>query len=362
MYDLKIIHGQCYIDHEFIETNIYIKLGKIAYIGKEVFDALETIDAQNLKVLPGFIDPHVHLHLNIGSTYSSDDFYTGSQLAAYGGVTTILDFLDPIYSNDEFYQVFNRRLKEASESIVDYSFHCTLANYKDKFNSLLPSLDEVGITSVKVFTTYSDTDRRCSDEKIKEILSEKILMMAHSEKDEMIKPCKEMNEYEASRSDKAEYEAIKTLLSSRTDRSKLYIVHISSGHSLKELKNTSGVYYESCPQYFYLSRDLFLKEEGKKYLLAPPLRSVESIDLMKDNFYKLHTIGTDHCPFMFNEKMIESPVDNIPKGLGSLGYAFQLMYSIFGTEVIPKFTENPAEIFKLETKGYLKIGWMLILY
>jgi len=356
MYDLRIIHGQCYIDHEFIETNIYINSGKIAYIGPENFDALETIDAQSLKVLPGFIDPHTHLHLNIGSTYSSDDFFSGSQLAAYGGITTVLDFLDPIYNNDEFNKVFSRRLNEASESIVDYSFHCTFGNYKDKFKALLPNLNEAGITSVKVFTTYSDSDRRCGDEKIKEILSENILMMAHAEKDELIKPCSLMTDYEASRSEKAEYEAIKKLLSSRSKSSKLYIVHISSGHTLLKLNDTPNVYFESCPQYFYLSKDLFLKEDGKKYLLAPPLRSDESISLMKKNFYKLDTIGTDHCPFMLDEKMIKAPVDNIPKGLGSLGYAFQLMYSIFGIEVIPKFTENPAKIFKLDSKGYLRVG------
>ncbi|WP_240842099.1 dihydroorotase family protein [Acidaminobacter sp. JC074] len=351
---MRIIHGQCYIDHEFIETNIYIKSGKISKITKDLLDADKTIDADGLKVLPGFIDPHVHLHLNIGKTFSADDFKSGSQSAALGGVTTLLDFLDPIYDNSEFETVFKRRLQEAENAIVDYGFHCTFANYKDDYASLLPMLKEAGITSVKVFTTYSDSDRKCSYEKIKEILSEDLVMMAHSENDDRIKACESMSDYEASRSEEAEYEAVDKLLKLKSDKGRLYIVHISSGHTLDRLDRYKDVYYESCPQYFYLSKDLFLKEDGKKYLLAPPIRSHDSINLMKDNSDKLDTIGTDHCPFMLDEKLVDEPVDKIPKGLGSLGYAFQLLYTLYGDKIIPKFTENTAEIFGLSGKGYIK--------
>lgn len=356
MYDLRIIHGQCYIDHEFKTTNLYIKDEKIAEITDDFLEAKETVDAQGLKVLPGFIDPHVHLHLNLGSTYSADDFVSGSHLAAMGGVTTVIDFLDPIYNNDELNEAFDRRLSEASGSIVDYSFHCTLANYEDDVDELILKVKEKGIPSIKVFTTYSDSNRRCKNEVIKKLLKQHVLTLAHSEDDEQIKACSNIELYEASRSQAAEIEAIQRLIGYLVDGTgRLYIVHVSSGHSLEKIEKVKNLYLESCPQYFYLSKDLY-DSKGYRFLLAPPLRSKTSIDQMKKHRHMLDTIGTDHCSFKLNEKHATTHVDKIPKGIGSLGYAFQLMYDLFGDEIIPKFTSKTAEIFNLKHKGRIEIG------
>src|SRR6476620_7436927 len=50
------------------------------------------IDASGKLVFPGGIDPHTHMELPFGGTYSSDDFFTGTRAAAFGGTTTIIDF------------------------------------------------------------------------------------------------------------------------------------------------------------------------------------------------------------------------------------------------------------------------------
>lgn len=358
MYDMRIIHGQCYIDHEFQNKHIYIQNGQIAKISNELLDAHTSIDATGLKVLPGLIDPHVHLHLNLGDAYSVDDFNTGSMQGALGGVTTIIDFLDPIYNNLEFHTVLERRLKEAETAILDYSFHCTLANYKDDLKELMTYVDAAGITSVKVFTTYSDSDRKCTSSVIKQLLKEKIVTLVHSEDDDYIHQCQDLSKYESSRCEAAELSAINTLLRDKEgNEGKLYIVHISSGHTLAQLNSLEHVYYESCPQYFYLSKDVYDTKDGYKYLLAPPLRSKASIKLLKENIDKLHTIGTDHCSFLLEDKFKTTYVDHIPKGIGSLGYAFQLMYELFGDAIIPKFTSNTAAIFNLDMKGKIALNY-----
>ena len=59
MYDLKIINGNCYIDDQFIKTSIYIKDGKIAFIGTSEKAAKDTYDVKGRLVLPGLNDPHV---------------------------------------------------------------------------------------------------------------------------------------------------------------------------------------------------------------------------------------------------------------------------------------------------------------
>lgn len=358
MYDLRIINGDCFIDGQFIRTNIYVSGEKIASISDAIFPAVKTINVQNLKVLPGLIDPHVHLHLNIGQTYSADDFLSGSQLAASGGVTTLIDFLDPIYKNNELNEVFARRLKEADNCVVDFAFHCTLGNYEDDIHELVGDIKKLGITSIKIFTTYSDSNRRCSEADIKKLLNTDVLVLAHSEDDEMILPCDDIKDYERSRSEDTEWSAVNRLIELlKTSSGKLYIVHVSSGHTLEKIERLPGkLFLESCPQYFHLNKSLFLNPEGRKYLLAPPIRSKESVALMKEHIMKLDTIGTDHCPFMLEEKYASHHVDRIPKGIGSLGLAFPLMYELFGPEIIVKFTENPAEIFGLQHKGKIEIN------
>lgn len=358
MYDLRIINGECFINNKFVKTNIYVMDESIACINDGVFPAVKTIDVYNLKVLPGLIDPHVHLHLNVGDKYSADDFESGSALAASGGVTTIIDFLDPILENSEFEDVFNKRMEDAKHSCIDYAFHATLGNYQDDVFLLEPLLEDKGISSIKVFTTYASSNRQCSYDVIRELMGLRKVIMVHSEDEDMIVQKPTIETYEQSRSEACEWSAIKKLLAIQRDTSgEMYIVHISSGHSLHKIElGNPNLYLESCPHYFKLKRNLFLEYDGEKYLCAPPIRSQESIELLKKNLFKLDTIGTDHCPFLLDDKFNSKDIDKIPKGIGSLGLAFPIVYEIGGPGVIPKFTSNPAKIFGLNNKGSIEVG------
>lgn len=281
-------------------------------------------------------------------------------MAALGGVTTILDFLDPIWHNKELNDVFKRRVEEAEDAIIDYSFHITLANYSDKVDQLIEMSKTLGLTSIKVFTTYSESDRRCPYQVIESLLEYDNLIMVHAEDDETIFQPKDISEYEASRSEYAELKAIQDLLElkDKTD-GKLYIVHVSSGNTLDYLSHMTlpkNLYLESCPQYFNLSKDNFLNEDGPLYLLAPPLRSQNSIDLLKKNYSLLSAIGTDHCSFTKAEKLKYQEIAKIPKGIGTLGLTFPLMYKLLGQSLIPLITSNPAKIFGLTQKGAISVG------
>ncbi|WP_430626359.1 amidohydrolase family protein [Sulfobacillus thermotolerans] len=77
-------------------ADLFIDRGIIVYIGQDlqflVPAADEVIDASGLLVLPGGVDVHTHLDMPFGGTTSSDDFFTGTRAAAFGGTTTIIDF------------------------------------------------------------------------------------------------------------------------------------------------------------------------------------------------------------------------------------------------------------------------------
>ncbi len=76
------------------QADIYIKGETIHSIGKGLdVKARRTIDANGMIVLPGGIDPHVHLAMPFMGTYSSDDYSTGTLAALHGGTTMVIDFI-----------------------------------------------------------------------------------------------------------------------------------------------------------------------------------------------------------------------------------------------------------------------------
>jgi len=91
MYDLVIKGGTLALEKGTLFADLAISEGRIAAIGKEL-EGKRVISAEGMLVLPGGIDMHTHMALPVGGTRSSDDFYSGTVAAAFGGITTIADF------------------------------------------------------------------------------------------------------------------------------------------------------------------------------------------------------------------------------------------------------------------------------
>jgi len=190
------------------------------------------------------------------------------------------------------------------------------------------------------------------------------MLLAHSENDELIKEGKfKIPTHEENRPTISEIIEVLTLSEMAKLRDGLmYIVHLSSGETLKKLTESyrdilnKNIFIESCPQYFYLSKDNYKTENGFLYTLAPPLRGKEEIELLKHHIDKVNTIGTDHCPFKSHEKFKDT-LDLIPMGIGGIEHSFNLMYTLFGERIIEKFTRNPAKLHGLyPKKGILSPG------
>ena len=96
-----------------MQTNLYVTAGRIANISDELLPAVKHVDADGLKIIPGIIDPHVHLAMGSGPYTSADDFYSGSIAAAWGGVTTYIDFLDERPTGEGIQKEFERKRKLA---------------------------------------------------------------------------------------------------------------------------------------------------------------------------------------------------------------------------------------------------------
>ena len=327
-------------------------------------DAEDFHDVRGKILLPGFIDPHVHFELFVGKHTSVDGFHTGSISAAFGGITTFIDFLDPGRRAQDIPKAFENRLKRAQNSFCDYSFHATLADPLDPAHKIAEECLDLGLSSVKIFTTYSETDRRTPDSFIYQLCkvsSEKhIVMCVHAENDEIIRSFKknfthysQLSSVRPSVSETTEVLKISEMISETEGMA--YFVHVSSGSTVERVRLAfsedlgTHVRLESCPHYFcFTNRDL-LKSEGYLFTMCPPLRSGEERKKLFQEIENIHTIGTDHCSFMRNQKR-ENSIENLPMGVGGIEFSFVVMYDLFGSRVIDKFSKNVAQTFGLYPK------------
>lgn len=91
---ILIKNGTLITASETFEADILIEDEKISLIGKNLqHPDAEIIDASGKLIMPGGIDPHTHFDLPMFGTVSSDDHYTGHKAAAFGGTTTVMDFV-----------------------------------------------------------------------------------------------------------------------------------------------------------------------------------------------------------------------------------------------------------------------------
>ncbi|MDD3114064.1 MAG: amidohydrolase family protein [Candidatus Izemoplasmatales bacterium] len=369
MIDKAILGGDVYLDGTFQKTNIYIVGEKIFAISKEFLPAKETIDAKNLQIIPGLIDPHVHFDLDLGFARSVDNFENGSMIAALGGVTTIVDFLDPVDNEIDLEKAFRRRLFEAEDSKIDYKFHATIKEPRCELNRFVEKMLDLGINTLKCFTTYSESGRKISDEAILELLKlsqkYKFMLLVHAEKDSEIQLNSNwtFRDLPKSRPARAEIEeALELAGFVQQVGGYLYLVHVSSGDTIEQLKIdyfdllNRHLFLESCPQYFLFNDSMCQSDHGYLYTMAPPLRSERERVWLNENIDFIQCIGTDHCAFTKDEKQHELLYE-IPLGVGGIEHSFDVMYHKFKEKIIDKMTRNVALLHRLETrKGRIKVG------
>ncbi|HET9905688.1 MAG TPA: hypothetical protein VFQ23_03585, partial [Anaerolineales bacterium] len=203
--NLLIRNGTLITDSDTFQSDILIQDEKIMLVAPGLeFDSFETMDASGKLIMPGGIDPHVHLDLPMFDTVSSDDHYTGHKAAAFGGTTTVMDFVPltptPLPQGEgrrgegesptgDFKYSIDLWLQKAQKAAIDYSFHMNLTQFNEKIAKQIPSLPEMGITTLKVFTAYNGR-LRLDDGSIFKALKiareNGMLTMAHCENGDVI--------------------------------------------------------------------------------------------------------------------------------------------------------------------------------
>ena len=367
--DLLLANGCVYQNGLFEETNLLVSGKSIKKVTNETIEHAKIIDCSGKYICPGIIDPHVHFQLDLGKITSRDDFYSGSVSGIYGGVTTFIDFLEPVDNERDLVIALEKRKKEARKSQSDYAFHACLKQPNCDLEVFVKTMIENHITSLKVFTTYKDSNRNTSDEDIYQLLrlsnQYRFTLLVHAENDDdiTISPTDEYFDLPKSRPSKSELnQVLKLAKMVKETKGYLYLVHITSGDTVEALKKeyqellNQHIFIESCPQYFTFDDSILFSEKGYLYTCAPPLRPIQELMKLTEHIEDIYSIGTDHCSFHQSDKKGKLLKD-IPLGLPGIEHSFPLMMQKFSTLVIDKMTIHPATIFHLPNKGKIEEGY-----
>jgi dihydropyrimidinase len=401
-----LIHsGTLITDSQTFQADILVEGEKIIRVEPDIFTngnfenaALEMIDASGKLIMPGGVDPHTHFDLPMAGTVSSDDHYTGHKAAAFGGTTTVLDFVpqDPgsLQANVETW-----RQKADPKAAIDFSFHMNITRLDASVEREIPHLSELGITSLKVFTAYNGR-LRLQDGEIFRVMriagKYGLLTMMHAENgdviDILVAEALQAGHFEPywhalTRPAWGEVEAALRGAALATQAgASLYIVHMNVAGEVDQVRYARQcglpVMGETCPQYLFFTIDHLHRPDGAKWICSPPMRTVEDNQRLWQGLAEgtIQTIGTDHCPFFFDgSKPIEyegNPVaipgkelgkgdfSKIPNGLPGVGDRMVVLWTygvrsgkLTPQQFVAQTSTNPAKIFGLyPQKGALLPG------
>ncbi len=268
--------------------------------------------------MPGGVDPHTHFDLPMFGTVSSDDHYTGHKAAAFGGTTTVIDFVPQDFPSLA-QSVEAWRLKADPKAAVDFGFHMNITRLDESTEREIPSLPELGITTIKVFTAYNNRLRLPDGEIFRAMRIAQdsgLLTMLHAENGDVIDIL--VGEALASGHTGPEWHArtrpawgaveagLRGAALAAQAGAALYIVHMNAAGEVDQLEYARQhglpVMGETCPQYLFFTEEHLRRPDGAKWICSPPMRSQADNARLWQGLSggAIQVVATDHCPFFFD--------------------------------------------------------------
>jgi dihydropyrimidinase len=345
------------------------------------------VDASGQYVFPGGIDAHTHMELPFMGTTSADNFETGTIAGVVGGTTGIIDFVIPAKKQGLLDALGQWDEKARGRAVADYAFHMAVVDWMDDTAAEMAECVRRGITSFKTFTAYKGALMLDDRELFNVMLAARELrsiVTVHAVNGDVLATLAERFAKEGRLSPayhprcqppEAEGEAtFRAIQLARIAGIPLYVVHVTCDDALEQIHRANGegteVYAETCIQYLLLDDSLYeLPDfEGAKYVLSPPLRKKEDQLALWKGIQRghVHTLATDHCPFMFSNQKTMGKDDfrKIPNGLPGIEERISLLFTygvaegrITMSQLVDVCSTRPARIFNMyPKKGAVAVG------
>jgi len=388
MIDLIIRGGLVVLPEHSYETDLAVDRGRIAALGKasSLPKARRTIDAQGCYVLPGAVDPHVHIHWPFLNATTADDYADATTAAAIGGTTTIIDFAHPKMGATPLKRVASRRAQAEGKAVIDFAFHCVLTEGSPQTLGEMDALVAEGVTSFKVYMAYSRRGIMADDAVLLSVMQRAALLGAlvcvHAENG-TVADASEAQFLASGRTGAADFpqhkpnyveaEAVsRAIFWARQAGARLCIVHLSTAEGLDLVRNAQRegvqVFAETCPQYLLLDDRVYQRPaDGHRFICSPPIRSPADGEALWEGIADgvISIIGTDHCAFTAGQKDGgRGNFVSVPNGLPGVETRLPLLFSegvakgrISIADLVRITSLNPARVHGLyPRKGSLGPG------
>lgn len=392
MLDLIIQNGTVVTAADTFLADIGVENEKISIIAAPgtLKEAKRIIDAAGKYVMPGMIEPHMHVAAPFGGTIDVLDFYSASKVGAFGGVTSFMDFSTTVKGMSVM-QAVKERLEEMSHGALDYSVHAKFVEANEQVIGEVKELIDYGIPTFKMFTTYPGV--MIEDADILRVMEEAArcggMCGFHAESN----PISDFNREKLAAEGKLDFkyfpewkpnpceaEAVSRLLNfAEFLDAPIYFYHLSTKEAVELVRQAKAkgvkVQAETCGHYLTLTKEKNAGPDGINYLMSPPLRTDEDRKALWEglNDGTLSLVTSDNEAFTREQKEsfldkdengnlivdFRKPVNGIPGLEERFGL---LMDSVNkGTITLNKLVEigstNPAKVFGCyPQKGCLDVG------
>ncbi len=368
------------------KADVKIDGGKIIEIGPNL-SGDTTLDAAGCYVMPGGIDPHVHLEMPFMGTYSSDDFESGTRAALSGGTTMVVDFCLP-EPGQSLLDALKRWDNKATRANCDYSFHMSVTWWGEQvFNEMKAVVSHHGINTFKHFMAYkgalmvNDDEMFASFQRCAELGA---LPLVHAENGDVVAAmqAKLMDEgnngpeaHAYSRPASVEGEATnRAIIIADMAGVPLYVVHTSCEQAHEAIRrarqNGMRVYGEPLIQHLTLDESEYFNKDwdhSARRVMSPPFRNKQHQDSLWAGLASgsLQVVATDHCAFTTEQKRTGvGDFRKIPNGTGGLEDRLPMLWTygvatgrITMNEFVAVTSTNIAKILNIyPRKGAILVG------
>jgi dihydroorotase len=363
----KVVKGDVLVTNDLIECVLPDDHGNI-------FDQdIEIINADGLYLLPGVIDDQVHFR-EPGLTYKAD-LYTESKAAVAGGITSFMEMPNTV-PNTLTQKLLEDKYKLAEKkSLANFSFYMGASN--DNLDEIIKT-NPKNVCGIKVFMGASTGNMLVDDEEtLKGIFANAPTLVAvHCEDEQTIKAnnariLDNFGEDAPARVHPLIRSAEACFLSSskavelaKKYNTRLHILHLSTGKEMDLFDNLSPleekrITAEACIHHLWFSDEDYEKK-GNFIKWNPAVKSNTDREAIFNAVLddRIDVVATDHAPHSREEK--EKPYFKAPSGGPMVQHALVAMLEFYHQEkislerIVEKMCHNPAKLFQVEKRGYIR--------
>ncbi len=386
---LLIRNGEVVTAEKTFRADVYCENEQITHIGPalEAPPGATVIEAAGRYVFPGFVDPHVHVHLPLKTTCAKDTYETASRAALMGGTTCFMDFVSPNRDQDpiEALEIWNS--KSAGRAACDFSYHLAVTRFDPAAEKQIREIVRRGVTSFKIYLAYKGAVN-ISDPELAGVLRLArdlgVVTLAHCEDADAIEQNEERLRAEGRTGPEWHYasrppgiEAAGTehfLRFAEKAGASAYVVHLSCEEALRAAvaarRRGVKVRIETLISFLVLDKSYAERAnfEGAKYVVSPPLREKKNQPVLWKALAEgvIDTLATDHAPFDFDgqKSLGRKDFTRIPNGMPTLEDRINLAFThgvkagrLSLNRLVDVASTQPAKIFGLyPRKGAVEVG------